>query len=228
MLLSLLQKFVSPEELRKAGGGPVFVPLENGLQDNHVDYPPRDCADSQNELLETMIEETGRLHIDDGGNCTYRGHFGGLTLLEAIQDRCRRILTWPDQSRDGALPQEAPMALDYFDLFTSERSRTSARINLLPPKTVATYLITAALDDACCLIHFVHRPSFDSMFHRLYDLPPEMYGKEEERFLPLLYEVLALGRVFVADSPNFQDQRFENLNPCALEMSLTYSQHEIF
>lgn len=44
------------------------------------------------------------------------------------------------------------------------------------------------------------------MFDRIYDIPPENFGDEENRFLPLLYVVLALGcmfnMTFPGDSPD--------------------------
>ncbi len=66
----------------------------------------------------------------------------------------------------------------------------------LPSKEIAQDLVSNTLDDACALMRFLHRPTFDRMFDRIYDLPAEEYGNEENRFLPMLYAVLAVGTLF--------------------------------
>jgi hypothetical protein len=48
----------------------------------------------------------------------------------------------------------------------------------------------------------MHKPTFYSMFDRIYDTPPEQFTNEEHSFLPLLYLALAVGCLFrgVGDS----------------------------
>jgi hypothetical protein len=66
----------------------------------------------------------------------------------------------------------------------------------LPSKEVALHLCDNALNLACSLLCFVHQPSFYRMVDKIYDIPVESYGNEENQFLPLLYVVLALGCLF--------------------------------
>jgi hypothetical protein len=66
----------------------------------------------------------------------------------------------------------------------------------LPAKEVALHLCENALNLACSLLCFVHQPSFYKMVNRVYDMPVESFGNEENQFLPLLYVVLALGCLF--------------------------------
>jgi hypothetical protein len=40
------------------------------------------------------------------------------------------------------------------------------------------------------------------MLDRIYDIPSESYGDAENRFLPLLYVVLAVGTLFVKSQQN--------------------------
>jgi hypothetical protein len=66
----------------------------------------------------------------------------------------------------------------------------------LPPREVAIELATSALNEACVLFNFVHKPSFFFMLEEIYLLNPAQYTDKEHRFLPLLYTVLALGYLF--------------------------------
>ena len=66
----------------------------------------------------------------------------------------------------------------------------------LPPRDIAVELATSALNEACALFNFVHKPSFFSMLEEIYLLNPAQYTDKEHRFLPLLYSILALGYLF--------------------------------
>jgi len=63
----------------------------------------------------------------------------------------------------------------------------------LPSRKVAKDLCMNSLNYACSLLRFIHQPSFYEMFDRIYDIPVDNFGDDENRFLPLLYVVLALG-----------------------------------
>jgi hypothetical protein len=66
----------------------------------------------------------------------------------------------------------------------------------LPSREVAKVLSSDALSCACCLLRFIHQPSFYKMFDRIYDIPAKDFGDDENRHLPLLYMMLALGCLF--------------------------------
>ena len=68
----------------------------------------------------------------------------------------------------------------------------------LPSRECAQSLCGYALDDACAVMRFVHQPTFYVMFNRIYDVQPEDFGNEENRFLPLLYATMALGCLFTS------------------------------
>ena len=53
---------------------------------------------------------------------------------------------------------------------------------------------------ACALLRLVHHPTFYEMLEKIYDIPSECYSDDENRFLPLLYAVLALGYVFATNT----------------------------
>jgi len=69
----------------------------------------------------------------------------------------------------------------------------------LPPREIAKILCVNSLNCGCSLLRFVHQPTFCETFNRIYDVPAESFGDEENRFLPLLYVVLALGCMFHTD-----------------------------
>ena len=57
----------------------------------------------------------------------------------------------------------------------------------------------------------MHLPTFWAKFDRAYNLSPEQYQDAEDRFLPLLYIVLALGAVFAKEERSWlQRWGYEN------------------
>lgn len=66
----------------------------------------------------------------------------------------------------------------------------------LPSQEVAKALCYDALSCACCLLRFIHQPSFYRMFDRIYNIPAKDFGDDENQHLPLLYMMLALGCLF--------------------------------
>jgi hypothetical protein len=67
---------------------------------------------------------------------------------------------------------------------------------MLPSEATAVRLTRTTLEDACCLMKFIHQPSFDRLLHRVYHLGAENNTLKEESFLPLLYMTLAIGELF--------------------------------
>ena len=66
-----------------------------------------------------------------------------------------------------------------------------------------------SFNDACALLRFMHQPTFYEMLDRIYTVPVENFGDDENRFLPLLYVILALGCMFhsdLRDDPNSPSQ----------------------
>lgn len=151
------------------------------------------------ELLDTMIEATGRLDIDGKGGCDYLGDFAGLSFLDRISRHCSQLIN-PDERNEMSLKifslQEFGSQMSGLRLSQAEQIKS----NLLPSKTVARRLTKVALRDACCLLHFVHQPSFDCSLDRIYETLPETYTMEDQGFLALLYLTLALGELYSKDT----------------------------
>ncbi len=67
---------------------------------------------------------------------------------------------------------------------------------ILPSREVALTLISKTWGSACVLFRFYHRPAFIEDLNELYDLDPSQYTNKQQRFLPLVYSVLACGALF--------------------------------
>jgi hypothetical protein len=142
-----------------------------------------------------MIEATGRIDIDGRGRCDYLGDFAGLAFLNRISERCSELLD--RDPKNGIFSNLfAPQARAPPDLGMGLLPLGPTRTDLLPSKGTARLLTNVALQDACCLMRFVHQPSFDKSLDRIYDVPPETYTPQDEAFLPLLYLTLALGQLY--------------------------------
>ncbi len=155
-------------------------------------------AESGDEsLLESMVDNTGTLDLDDQGHWDYHGHSSGLIFLRRMREQFGDLFS--QELYRGSTPFFRPRGMSQF--LDSPRSSESPMDTMshtqdLPTKEVAKELCSNALDDACTLMRFVHQPTFYSMLDRIYDTQPEQYGNEENRFLPLLYVVMALGCLF--------------------------------
>ncbi|KAI5853454.1 fungal-specific transcription factor domain-containing protein [Tricharina praecox] len=159
------------------------------------------AAVDRDSRLDSMVEATGRLDIDEGHKVEFHGHSSGMTYLNQLNSQFGGILgevrlnatTWPMPKPPKLLAQDSPHSSSY------SPPENISDVTLLPPKETAASLVETCLDKACVLMRFIHRPSFVSMMHRLYSKRPEDYDDDENTFLPLFYLVLAVGCLFVVD-----------------------------
>ncbi len=159
------------------------------------------------DLLDTMIEASGHLNIDGRGHCNFEGHFGGLSFLRRIGERCNQLLDTGSLKRNISgplpLPQAGRSARSLLNLARTEPITTC----ILPSEAAAIRITRITLEDACCLMNFIHQPSFDHLMHRVYHLGAEKYTSEDETFLPLLYMTLAMGEIFSPLSKSHEIQQ---------------------
>lgn len=66
----------------------------------------------------------------------------------------------------------------------------------LPSKEVALQLIYTTWNKACVLFRFYHRPSLLEEVELFYSLEPNNYTDRQQKFLPFLYSILAVGLLF--------------------------------
>ena len=154
-------------------------------------------AIEQDVPLETVLQAAGELDLDEQGNWSYHGHGSSPAFIRRIGEQFSNV---SDTGRGKSTllrlrpePQihDSPRNSDGQSVEGSTQDSIS-----LPPRDVALELTLSALNDACAILKFVHHPSFYSMFDRLYLVHPEQYGYEENKFLPLLYAVFAVGYLF--------------------------------
>ncbi|GME81531.1 unnamed protein product [[Candida] boidinii] len=87
---------------------------------------------------------------------------------------------------------------------------------ILPPREIALQLITKTWENACVLFRFYHRPAFVEDLNELYDTDPSQYTNKQQRFLPLVYSVMACGALFYkSDEKTQQNDKKDpnNLDP---------------
>jgi hypothetical protein len=181
------------------------IPTAGGLHSMHTDVEASSAAlqSSQNSSieqdvpLETVLEATGQLDLDEHGNWSYHGHGSSSAFVRRIGERFGNV-------SDSGLGKSTVLRLPSIpQIYESPRNsedqsfKDSTQDSIpLPQRDVALDLASSALNEACALLKFVHQPSFYSMFDRLYHVDNEQYGYEENKFLPLLYAVFAVGYLF--------------------------------
>ena len=57
----------------------------------------------------------------------------------------------------------------------------------------------------------VHLPTFYKQLDRMYEIPVESYTNAENSFLPLLYAVLALGKLFSQGEHEIDKSNYETV-----------------
>lgn len=169
----------------------------------------------KDSVLESMVTNTGSLDLDDQGHWDFHGHSSGRVFLREMREQFGDLM---GQTTDG---QHAMPFLRYKSTsqsIESPKSSTDHSLDSIFPntrdlcaKSCALLLTSNALDDACAILRLVHRPTFDAMLHRVYDIPPEEFGDEENSFLPQLYAVIALGTLFArAEQSELQMYGYDN------------------
>ena len=154
-------------------------------------------------MLESMVENTGSLDLDDEGHWDFRGHSSGLAFLRKMRDqfgdlmgKSDGLVFSPDRMRDR---NSQPLTSPSPSSVGSPMIQRIPTISELPDKACALRLCAYALDDACAILRFVHQPTFYAMVNRVYEMRPEGLGPEENKFLLLLYSTIALGTLFATN-----------------------------
>ena len=159
----------------------------------------------KDSMLESMVDKAGALDLDDDGYWDFHGHSSSLVYLRHMREQFGDLMGKPEGHGNTLLkrpPRPKPMSQVLDSPKSASRSPMDANlpnIHDLPDRDCGRQLCENALDDACALLRFVHQPTFYAMFDRIYDTPPESFATEENRFLPLLYAVMALGCLFAKE-----------------------------
>lgn len=156
----------------------------------------------KDSLLESMVEAAGRLDIDESGHMDFHGHSSGVAFLAHLNSQFGDLLGDGNPARTLIKVRSAAFP----KVFDAPASTTNSPLDgqlpntaMLPTREICKALVDACMDDACVLMRFVHRPTFDSMVGRIYDTDPNLYTDAEISYLPLLYLTLAVGCIFASD-----------------------------
>lgn len=152
-------------------------------------------------MLETMVDSSGYLDVDDQGHWDYHGHTSGIIFLR----RLRKQLGASDIQAPAMRSRPLPSIMDSPRSLGESPQDASLPLHDLPSRAVARRLTHNAFEDGCSLMRFVHEPTFYAMLDRIYDTPSEQYGNEEHSFLPLLYIVMSVGCLFSDDGAGTLD-----------------------
>ncbi|KAF1842958.1 uncharacterized protein K460DRAFT_356749 [Cucurbitaria berberidis CBS 394.84] len=189
-----LQSGVLPQLPGAAPRPPPVMPTDSHVAQHHGIPPTEETSDSH---LEAMVKATGQLDLDEEGKWDYHGHSSGLSFMRGLRQFGDMFQVPPDQSpslKHRTMSKDTPSP-------NSMQSPAGSYSALppgteLPSKKEAWALCDRAILNASALLRVVHLPTFYKQLNRMYEVPPENYGTSENSFLPLLYAVLALGKLF--------------------------------
>lgn len=174
---------------------------------------PANPAESVPEShLEAMVKATGQLDLDEEGNWDYHGHSSGLSFMRGLRQfedmfrapsKASPSLRFRTSSQDPPSPRSTH---SFADSSTALPPGTD-----LPSKEEARVLCDIAIIDASSMLRVVHLPTFYKQLDRIYETTPDDYGNAEHTFLPLLYAVLALGKLFSKSKSEPEQANYEPL-----------------
>jgi hypothetical protein len=196
-------------QLPVAGTQSQFVPTDPRLGQSQPQQPVVDPDDSH---LEAMVQATGHLDLDEDGKWDYHGHSSGVSFMSGLRQYGEMFQIPPDSSPSLAhramsqAPSSPTSAQSFADSLVAAPSSKD-----LPSKEEARLLCDAAIVDASVMLRVVHLPTFRKQFDRMYELSPEQYGNAENSFLPLLFAVIALGKLFSKDDHDLDKASYETL-----------------
>lgn len=172
---------------------------------------PSEQKREHESLLESMVENTGSLDLDDRGHWDFHGHSSGVVFLRRMREQFGDQVGHSEgyglhilKNRHLDLAFESPQSGG-----DSPSDSLLPNFDDLPGQEHVRRLCEHALNDACAIFPFVHKPTFYQSLNRVYDTPPENFGIEEHQFLPLMYATMALGCLFAkAEQSPLQQQGY--------------------
>jgi hypothetical protein len=203
-----LQNGLMPQ-LPVAAPRPQTVPTDPRIVHSHGEQATEGVNDSH---LEAMVKATGHLDLDEEGNWDYHGHSSGVSFMSGLRQFGEMFQIPADSSPSlkhrsmSQAPSSPNSTLSLAD--SSNAVPTGAD---LPSKDEAQNLCDAAIVEASAMLRVVHLPTFYKQFDRMFELSPDQYGNAENSFLPLLFAVLALGKLFSKDDGNLDKASYETL-----------------
>jgi hypothetical protein len=164
--------------------------------------PTEDFDTGNDGYLESIVNSTGQLDLDEQGNLEYHGHSSGFSLMRQMRESLGDVVLVEGR---GAPVIKLCLLSQVYD---SPRSLSQTPWNSylpgsdFPPKEVAKEMCNLAVNDAGALLRFVHYPTFLKQVERLYG-SPKNHTNEEHMFLPLFYAVLAVATLFKKNDDSY-------------------------
>lgn len=202
-----LQNGLLPQ-LPPAAPRPHVLPNDPRVAQQPGSHPSEEGPDSH---LEAMVKATGQLDLDEEGNVEYHGHSSGLSFMRGLRQFGDMFQIPPDRSpslKHRTMSQDPPSPRSHSPGGTPTAFPPEKE---LPPREEARILCDTAIIDASAMLRVVHLPTFYEQFDRIYNTPVESYGNTENSFLPLLYAVLALGKLFSRGDEDLDKVSYEAL-----------------
>lgn len=200
-----LQNGLLPQLAASAQRPPPNVATDPRLmQPEHVD-------DANDSHLEAMVKATGHLDLDEEGNWDYHGHSSGVSFMSGLRQFGEMFQIPADSSpslKHRSMSQGPPSPTSTLSFADSSNVPTGAD---LPSKDEAQNLCDAAIVEASAMLRVVHLPTFYKQFDRMFELSPDQYGVAENSFLPLLFAVMALGKLFSKNDLDLDKSSYETL-----------------
>lgn len=145
------------------------------------------------------IHQAGELNIDESGSCNYNGNCSGLTMIQRIRECCDSLLDGPYKQPIREYPVKFPPLVPLSrPLIPAAKYRSCYD---LPSKDLALQYVSIAFDQTLPLFKFIHVPSFYARFDQFYEernLRGNAPTLDDVRFEALLYQLFALGELFIA------------------------------
>ncbi|KAF1834389.1 transcriptional activator Mut3p [Decorospora gaudefroyi] len=188
-----LQNGLVPQ-LPQAAPHPPMMPVGSTLP--HQQHGPPQSEDVSDSHLEAMVKATGQLDLDEEGKWDYQGHSSGLSFMRGLRQYDDMFQIPSDDSpslKQRAMSHDMPSPSTISLAPSATASPTGVG---LPSREDARTLCDSAIIQYSAMLRVVHLPSFYKQMDRIYEVPPESYGSAETSFLPLLYAVLALGKLY--------------------------------
>ncbi|KAF1941629.1 transcriptional activator Mut3p [Clathrospora elynae] len=196
-------------QLPLAAPRPTVMPMDIRAPQQHGNPPPEEMPDSH---LEAMVKATGQLDLDEEGNWDYQGHSSGLSFMRGLRqfdDMFQIPLDRSPSLRHRIMSQDPPSPSSALSVAGSSTALPPGVD--LPSKEDARVLCDSAIIEYSAMLRVVHLPTFYKQLDRIYEISPEDYGSADTSFLPLLYAVFALGKLFSEHDEGFDVAGYDAL-----------------
>jgi hypothetical protein len=143
-----------------------------------------------------MVEGQAQLRFTDNGDVDFHGLSSGAAFLSHFTQHFPELLR--HDSRIPFLPQATRLNLPA-GLPMMVAASSSYNYTKLPPRHLARMLCEYSFKHASCLLRIVHVPSFYRRFDALYDGQSMGQAQDRDKYMGLLYSILALGSMYDVD-----------------------------